>query len=64
MLAVHGGSPGIGQIQVLIPLLAIITVIFWREVLKIAFMIATILFIILLAFGTVGLLEGMQHVVR
>jgi hypothetical protein len=64
MLALHSVSPGIGQIHALIPLFAIITVIFWRAAIKILFMIITIIFIILIAFGAVGLLEGMQHIIR
>lgn len=64
MLALHNGSPEIGQIPVLIPLTAVIIVIFWREALKIMIMIATTLFIILVIFGAVGFVEGLQHAVR
>jgi hypothetical protein len=64
MHALHNGSPGIGQIPVLIPLFAITIVIFWREVLKIMIMTVATLFIILVIFGAVGLLESMQHVFK
>ena len=50
--------------QILIPLLAIMAVIFWRDVLKILVMVVAVLFIILIAFGAVGLLEGMHHLAR
>jgi hypothetical protein len=50
--------------QVLIPLLVTIAVIFWREALKILLMVAVILIITVVAFGAVGLLEGMQHIAR
>ena len=64
MIALQSGSSGIGGIPILIPVFAIIIVIFWREALRIIFMIAAALLIILIAFGAMGLLEGLQHAIR
>ena len=64
MLALHGGSPGTGHIQALIVLIAIFTVIFWRDVVKILLLVALLLFVILVAFGAVVLIDGVQHVIN
>ena len=64
MLALHGGSPGTEHIQAVIVLIAVITVIFWREVAKILLMVALLLFVILIAFGAVVLIDGAQHVIK
>jgi hypothetical protein len=64
MIALHSGSPGIGQIPIIVPLLAIIIVIFWRLALKIILGIAAILLIIFITSGAVGLMEGLQHAIR
>ena len=64
MLALHGGSPGTGHIQAVIVLIAVFTVIFWREVVKILLMVALLLFVILVAFGAVVLIDGAQHVIK
>jgi hypothetical protein len=58
MLALHGGSPGTGHIQAVIGLIAIFTVIFWRDVAKIQ------LFVILVAFGAVVLIDGALNVIK
>jgi hypothetical protein len=41
-----------------------ITVIFWREAVKILLMVALLLFVILIAFGAVVLIDGVQHVIK
>jgi hypothetical protein len=64
MLALHSSSPGAGHIQAVIVLIAIITVIFWRDLVKILLMVALLLFIILIAFGAVVLIDGVQHVIK
>ncbi len=64
MLALHSSSPGTGHIQAVILLIAIITAIFWRNVVKILLMVALLLFIILIAFGAVVLIVGIQHVIK
>ncbi len=64
MLALHSSSPGAGHIPAVIVLIAIITVIFWRDVVKILLMVALLLFIILIAFGAVFLIDGIQHVIK
>jgi len=64
MLALHGGSPGPGHIQAVIVLIVAITMIFWREAVKILLMVALLLFVILIAFGAVALIDGLQHVVK
>ena len=64
MLALHGGSPGPGHIQAVIVLIAAVTVIFWREAVKILLIVALLLFVILIAFGAVVLIDGVQHVIK
>ncbi len=64
MLALHGGSPGPEHIQAVIVLIAIFTVIFWRDVVKILLLVALLLFVILIAFGAVVLIDGLQHVIK
>jgi hypothetical protein len=61
MLALHSGSAGIGHEQALIVLFAIIAVIFWRDVIKIAIMIGALLLIIGVSSGAVVLLDLLQH---
>jgi hypothetical protein len=62
MLALHSSSAGIGHEKALIVLFAIIAVIFWRDMIKIAVMIGALLLIILVSFGVVVLLDLLQHV--
>jgi hypothetical protein len=62
MLALYSGSAGIGHEQALIVLFAIIAVIFWRDMIKIAIMIGALLLIIVVSFGAVVLLDLLQHV--
>ena len=64
MLALHGGSPGTEHIQAVIVLIAVITVIFWREAVKILLMVALLLFVILIAFGAVALIDGLRYVIK
>ena len=45
-------------------MIAIITVIFWRDVVKILLMVALLLFIILIAFGAAVLTDGIQYVIE
>jgi len=62
MLALHGGAAWTGHTQAVIILVAIIAMIFWRDVLKIMLMVAALLVIITIAFGAVFLIDSMQHV--
>jgi hypothetical protein len=62
MLALQSSSAGIGHEQALIVLFAIIAMIFWRDMIKIAVMIGALLLIILVSFGAVVLLDLLQHV--
>ena len=64
MLALQGGTPGPGHIEAVIFVIAILTVIFWREVVKILLMVALLLFIILVASGAVAILEVLLHVIK
>jgi hypothetical protein len=64
MLALQSGAPGIGHIEAVIVVIAILAVIFWRDVIKIALMVALLLFIILIASGAVAVIDVLQHVVR
>ena len=51
MLALQSGAPGTGHIEATMVVIAIFTVIFWRDVAKILLMVALLLFIILIASG-------------
>jgi hypothetical protein len=64
MLALHSGTAGTEQIQVLIVMFAILVAIFWRTVIKILLMVGAILFIILITSGAVALMEAMRHLSR
>ena len=64
MLALHGGSTGAGHIQAVTVLIAIFTVILWRDVVKILLIVAILLFVIIIAFGAVVLIDGVQHVIE
>ena len=64
MLALHSGSPGLGHVQAVIVVTAIMAVIFWRDVVKIMLMVALLLLIILIAFGAAAFIEGVQQVMR
>ena len=64
MLALHGGFPETGHIEAVIVLIAAITLIFWREAVKILLLVALLLFVILIAFGAVVLIDGIQHVIK
>ncbi len=64
MLALHGGPPGPGHIQAVTVLIVAITVIFWREAVKILLMVALLLFVILIAFGAVALIDGLRYVIK
>jgi hypothetical protein len=44
--------------------MVVITVIFWRDIVKILLMVALLLFVILIAFGAVALIDGLQHVIK
>ena len=62
MLALQGDAAGMGHTQLVIIVVAIIVMIFWRDVLKIMLMVAVLLVIILITFGAVFLIDIMQHV--
>ena len=64
MLALQSGAPGTGHIEAIIVVIAIFTVIFWRDVAKILLMVALLLFIILIASGAVVNIDVLQHVIK
>jgi ABC-type polysaccharide/polyol phosphate export permease len=64
MLALQSGAPGTGHIEAIIVVIAILAVIFWRDVAKILLMVALLLFLILLASGAVAVIDVLQHVIR
>ena len=64
MLALQSGAPGIGHIEAVIVVIAILAMIFWRDVIKILIMVALLLFIILIASGAVAVIDVLQHVIR
>ncbi len=64
MLALQSGASGTGHIEAVIVVIAIFTVIFWRDIAKILLMVALLLFIILIASGTVVIIDVLQHVIK
>jgi hypothetical protein len=64
MLALQSGAPGIGHIEAVIVVIAILAMIFWRDVIKILLMVTLLLFIILIASGAVAIIDGLQHVIK
>ena len=64
MLALQSGAPGIGHIEAVIVVIAILAMIFWRDVIKILLMVTLLLFIILIASGAVAIIDIMQHVIK
>jgi hypothetical protein len=64
MLALHSGATGTGHIEAVIVVIAVLVMIFWRDVLKILLMVGLLLFIILMASGAVAIIDVLQHVVR
>ncbi len=64
MLTLQSGAPGIGHIEAVIVVIAILAMIFWRDVIKILLMVALLLFIIFIASGAVVVIDVLQHVIR
>ena len=64
MLALQSGAPGTGHIEAVIVVIAILAMIFWRDVIKILLMVALLLFIILIASGAVAVIDVLQHVIK
>ena len=64
LLALQSGAPGIGHIEAVIVVIAILAVIFWREAAKILLMVALLLFIIFIATGAVAVIDVLQHVIK
>ena len=64
MLALQSGAPGIGHIEAIIVVIAILAMIFWRDVIKILLIVALLLFIILVTSGAVAVIDVLQHVIR
>ena len=57
----HQGAPqNLESIRILIMLFAIITMIFWRAVLRIVVTIVAIVIVVLLASGAVALWQGLH----
>ena len=63
MFALHSGANGIGHIEAVIVVIAILGAIFWREVLKILLIVALLLIIIVVVGGTVVIIDVLQHVI-
>ncbi len=64
MLALQGGATGMGHIEAVIVVIAILAAIFWRDLVKILLMVALLLFIILMASGAVAIIDIFLHVMR
>ncbi|HEY3647704.1 MAG TPA: hypothetical protein VGL33_07010 [Streptosporangiaceae bacterium] len=64
MLALHSGATGTGHIEAVIVVIAVLAMIFWRDVLKILLMVGLLLVIILIVSGGVVIIDVLQHVIR
>jgi hypothetical protein len=64
MLALQSGATGAGHVEAVIVVIAVLAVIFWRDVAKILLMVGLLLFIILIASGAVVVIDVMQHVMK
>lgn len=64
MLALHSSSTGTGHIEAVMVVIAVLAMIFWRDVIKILLMVALLLFIILMASGAVVIIDVLQHVIK
>jgi len=64
MLALHSGATGIGHIEAVIAVIAILIAIFWREAVKILLMVALLLFVILMVTGTVAIIDALPHLIK
>ena len=64
MLALQSGVTGTGHVEAVIVVIAVLAVIFWRDVVKILFMVGLLLFIILIASGAVVVIDVLQHVMK
>ena len=64
MLALQSGAPGTGHIEAVIVVIAILAMIFWRDVIKILLMVALLLFIILIASGAAAVIDVLQQVIK
>lgn len=59
MLALHGAAQGIASVQLLIAIIVVLSVIFWRIMLQIL-IIVTVAFILI---GAVTILHGILHLI-
>jgi hypothetical protein len=64
MFALHSGATGTGHIEAVIVVIAVLAMIFWRDVLKILLMVGLLLVIILIVSGGVVIIDVLQHVIR
>jgi hypothetical protein len=64
LAALQSGAPGTGHIEAVIVVIAILAMIFWRDVIKILLMVTLLLFIILIASGAVAIIDILQHVIK
>jgi hypothetical protein len=62
MFAVEGAPQAVETARTIIILFAIVSVVFWRVLLKIAVMTAAIVLIVLLTSGAIVLLENIHRV--
>jgi hypothetical protein len=64
MLALRGGTPGPGHMETVIFVITILTVIFWRDVVKILLMAGLLLSIVFITSGAVVIIDVLQHVIK
>ncbi len=64
MRTLQSGTPETGRIEAVIVVIAILAMIFWRDVIKILLMVALLLFIIIIASGAVAVIDVLQHVIK
>lgn len=64
MFALQAASQNVESIRTGIVVFAIIAVVFWRFLLRLALVIVAVVLVVLLTSGAILLYEGMHHAVR
>lgn len=64
MFALQAASQNVESIRTAIVAFAIIAVVFWRFLLRLALVIVAVVLVVLLTSGVILLYEGMHHAVK
>ena len=64
MLALQSGATGAGHVEAVIVVIAVLAVIFWRDVVKILLMAGLLLSIVFITSGAVVIIDVLQHVIK